>query len=87
MLKFQSLVDIKRRIVFFSDIICFTRASGHAQLTPTRLIILFKSPWDVQPIDVFGRQLNNTEFIRDCYKKATNEPFGHIMIDFDPRTN
>ena len=55
-------------------------------LNPT-YIILFKSPPDVQQIDVFGRQLNNTEFFRDCYKKATNEPFGHFMIDFDPRTS
>ena len=53
----------------------------------TTHIILFKSPRDVQLIDVVGRQLNNTEFIRDCYKKATNEPFGHFMIDFDPRTS
>ena len=53
----------------------------------TTHIILFKSPRDVQQIDVFGRQLNNTEFIRDCYKKATSEPFGHFMIDFDPRTS
>ena len=67
--------------------ICFTRASDHAQLISTRIIILFKSPWDVQQIDAFGRQLNTTEFIRDCYKKATNEPFGHFMIDFDPRTS
>ena len=44
----------------------------------TTHIILFKSPRDVQQIDVFGRQLNNTEIIRDCYKKATNEPFGHL---------
>ena len=53
----------------------------------TTHIILFKSPRDVQQIDVFGRQLNKTEFIRDCYKKATSEPFGHFMIDFDPRTS
>ena len=53
----------------------------------TTHIILFKSPRDVQQIDVFGRQLNNTEFIRDCYKKATSEPFGQFMIDFDPRTS
>ena len=53
----------------------------------TTHIVLFKSPRDVQQIDVFGRQLNNTEFIRDCYKKATSEPFGHFMIDFDPRTS
>ena len=53
----------------------------------TTHIILFKSPRDTQQIDVFGRQLNNTELIRDCYKKATSEPYGHFMIDFDPRTS
>ena len=53
----------------------------------TTHIVLFKSPRDVQQIDVFGRQLNNTEFIRDCYKKAVSEPYGHFMIDFDPQTS
>ena len=67
--------------------ICFTGASCHAQMISTQYILFSKSPRDVQQIDVFGRQLNNSEFIRDRYKKATNEPFGHFMIDFDPRTS
>ena len=43
----------------------------------TTHIILFKSPRDVQQIDVFGRQLNNTEFIRDCYKRPQ---LNHLVI-------
>ena len=88
----QSLAwNIKRWIALLSNIICFTRASGHAHSQSgdlsTTHIVLFISPRDLKQIDVSGRQLNNTEFIRDCYKKATNEPFGHFMIDFDPRTS
>ena len=35
-------------------------------------LVLFRSPRDVQQIDVFGRQLNNPEFIRDCFEKSEN---------------
>ena len=53
----------------------------------TTHIILFKSPRDVQQINHFGRQLNKSEFIRDSYQKATSIPYGHFMIDFDPKTS
>ena len=53
----------------------------------TTHVILFKSPRDLQQIDHFGRQLKQLDFIRDCYKKATSQPFGHLLIDFDPKTS
>ena len=45
------------------------------------------SPRDVQEIDHFGRQLNKSEFIRDCYQKATSSSYGHCLIDFDQKTS
>ena len=53
----------------------------------TTHVVLFKSPRDVQQIDHFGRQLNKSEFIRDCYQKATSFSYGHFLIDFDPKTS
>ena len=53
-------------------------------MIPTQHIILSISLRGVLQIDVFGRQLNNKEFIRHCYEKATNEPDGHFMTDLDP---
>ena len=61
--------------IFSNNLFHQSEWSRTIDLTTTH-IILFKPPRDVQQIDVFGRQLNNTEFIRDCYKKATNEGFG-----------
>ena len=49
--------------------------------------VLFKSLRDVQQIDHFRRQLNKSRFIRDCYQKATSSPYGHFLIDFDPKTS
>ena len=48
-------------------------------------VILFKSPRDLQQIDHFGRQLKQLDFIREAYQRATTRPFGHLLIDFDPK--
>ena len=53
----------------------------------TTHIILFKSPRDIQQIGLFGRQLNNTQFLKDSYELATKQPFGHLLIDLDPKTS
>jgi adenylate kinase family enzyme len=51
-------------------------------------VILFKSPRDVNQITYLGNQLNNAKFLKDCYTKATNvESFGHLLVDFDPKTS
>ena len=36
----------------------------------TTHVVPFKSPRDVEQIDQFGRHLNNSEFIQDCYQEA-----------------
>ena len=53
----------------------------------TTHIILFKSPRDLQQIDHFGRQLKKVQFLRDTYVKATSEPYGHLLVDLDPKTS
>ena len=53
----------------------------------TTYIVLFKSPRYVQEIALIGRQLNNTQFLRECYELATKQPFGHLLIDLDPKTS
>ena len=53
----------------------------------TTHIILFKSPRDVQQIGLIGRQLNNTQFLKESYELATKQPFGHLLIDLDPKTS
>ena len=53
----------------------------------TTHIVLFKSPRDVQQIGLIGRQLNNTQFLRESYELATKQPFGHLLNDLDPKTS
>ena len=53
----------------------------------TTHIILFKSPRDVQQIGLIGRQLNNTQFLKETYELATKQPFDHLLIDLDPKTS
>ena len=52
----------------------------------TTRIILFRSPRDIQQINYVGKQLSNTNFLKDSYDLATKQPFGHLLIDLDPKT-
>ena len=51
----------------------------------TTHVIFFESPRDLQQIHHFSRQQIN--FIREAYQRATTRPFGHLLIDFDPKTS
>ena len=31
--------------------------------------------------------MNLVKFLKHCYQLATNEPFGHLLIDLDPKTS
>ena len=53
----------------------------------TSHIILFKSPRDVQQLDLLGRQLNVSKILRNYQELATRDSFGHLIIDLDPRTS
>ena len=50
-------------------------------------IVLFRSPLDVQQIDVPGKQLGLRNTLRKWYVDATLSPYGHLMIDSSPTTN
>ena len=53
----------------------------------TTHIILFKSARDIQQVEILGKQLNLVKFLKYCYQLATKEPFGHLLIDLDPKTS
>ena len=53
----------------------------------TTHIIVFKSLRDIQQIEYLGKQLNCLQLIKEAYKLATAEPFGHLIIDLDPKTS
>ena len=53
----------------------------------TTHIILFKSLRDIQQIEYLGKQLNCLQLIKEAYKLAIGKPFGHFMIDLDPKAS
>lgn len=53
----------------------------------TTHVVLFNSPRDVNQITYFGKQLNKAAFLKECFQKAISEPFGHLLIDFSPRSS
>ena len=42
---------------------------------------------DIQQIEYLGKQLNCLQLIKKAYNLATAEPFGHFIIDVDPKTS
>ena len=56
-----------------------------AELQTTH-IVLFKSPRDLQQIDILGRQMGLGKQLKQWYDDATQQPYGHLMIDLRPST-
>lgn len=50
-------------------------------------IILFNSPRDSEQIGILGRQLGERQTTLDAYKRATQKPYGHLLIDLDVRSS
>ena len=48
-------------------------------------LLLLKSPRDIVQIDCLGRQLGDRGLLLSAYRSATEEPYGHLLIDLDPR--
>ena len=53
----------------------------------TTHIVLFQPLLDIQQIEYLGKQLNCLILLKDAYKLATAEPYGHLIIDLDPKTS
>ena len=76
----------KRHVIYIKhNLYHQSKYSRTIDLNTTHLV-LFKSPRDIQQIKVFGKQLDNFEFLQKAYLKATEHPFGHLLIDLDPKT-
>ena len=53
----------------------------------TTHIVLFKSLRDIQQIEYLGKQLNCLQLLKDAYKLATAQTYGHLISDLDPKTS
>ena len=50
-------------------------------------IVLFKSSRDLMQVTTLSTQLSLGSELVDWYRDATSVPFGHLLIDFSPRTD
>ena len=50
-------------------------------------IVLFKSPRDVMQVTTLSTQLGLGSELIDWYRDAASVPFGHLLIDWSPRTD
>ena len=49
----------------------------------SQYLVLFKNPRDVLQVSLLGRQLypNNSKFLVEAFKMATESPYGYLLID------
>ena len=50
-------------------------------------MLLLRNPRDNNQVDCMGRPLGCRELLLNSYKRATQDQFGHLLIDLDPRLN
>ena len=63
-----------------------SKHSKTRDLNVTQMLLL-RNPRDNNQIDCLGRQLGCRELLLNSYKRATQDQFGHLLIDLDPRLN
>ena len=73
-------------MVFRHNLLQRTKNSKTIDLNVTQ-IFLFNSPRDSEQIGVLGPQLGERHATIEAYKRATQKPFGHLMIDLDVRSS
>ena len=74
----------KQHVIFFKhNLYQKSSNSKTINLNLTHLLLL-KSPRDVVQIDCLGRQSGDRDLLLSAYRSATEEPYGHLLIDLDP---
>ena len=85
---FESVRNLENILLAFDDL-CEDTYVDNALTIDLKFshIILFKSPQDVQQLDLLRRQLNVSKFLGSCCELATRDSFGHLLINLDPHTS
>lgn len=47
-------------------------------------LFLLKTVRDTSIISTLGKQMGDVSFLKQCYSRATNIPYGHLFIDLKP---
>ena len=77
----------KLNCISIKHVLLHKSANGRDIEFHNRHIVLFKSPRDVQQIDVLGKRLGLGNTLRKWYVDATLVPYVHLMIDLSPKIN
>ena len=73
--------------VYIKHILFHKNKTGRDAKLRTTHTVLLKYPRDVQQIDILGRQLDLGKQLKQWFDDATQEPYGHLMIDLRPSTS
>lgn len=76
--------------VFYITQNLFHQGKGQRDISlNSSYIVYFKNPRDKTQIRFLARQLvpENSKFVEDAYRDATNKPHGYLMIDLKQNTN
>lgn len=84
----QYVHHIPFSIILITQNLFFHGKTSRTIALNTHYLILYKSPRDSMQIMTLGRQIypGNTKFFMECYKDATNQPYGFLLIDFKAKT-
>ena len=55
----------------------------------THYVVLFKNKRDSLQVEMFGRRVmkDRLKYFFDCYRKATQNPYGYLFVDLHPRSD
>ena len=73
--------------IYFKHNLFHQRKLGRADELQITQIVLFKSPRDVMQVTTLTTQWGLGSELVDWYRDATSVPFGHLLIEFSPRTD
>ena len=54
----------------------------------THYVVLFKNKRDTLQVEMFGRRVmkDRVKFFFECYRKATQQAYGYLLVDMHPRS-
>ena len=50
-------------------------------------VVCFRNPRDIGQMTSFGRQLGQTELLKEAYADATSKPYGYLVVDLNPHSD
>jgi hypothetical protein len=75
-------------VVFLSQNMFYKSKHARTMSLNTQYLVVFKNPRDALQVATLGRQMfpNNSKFLVEAFKMATDGPYGYLLIDLHAET-